>query len=333
MEESKTSKNENHEPKKNAWALSEESKTVKVITNQTLKARSDKSIKEIGTNSPNRNSSKKNKQNDICIEKTEVKSCKVNAASVPGPKDLGLVLRDQSHCKAKKSPNSPVKSEKVPISQAKVERAPSLQAKAEKSPKSSNSPVKTEKTPSFQATVVEKTLNSQRRAEKAPGSQMKSEKVPSLPPEAEKVPSLLLKENMRQTELQQIGKKIPSSFTSLDKVNIDVTEGEKSALENSQRSQKKQTCTDNTGDSDDSASGIEDISDDLSKTKNDESNKENSSEMDYLENATVIDESTLTPEQRLGLKQAEERLERDHIFRLEKVYFLVLVIWRKMHVS
>ncbi|XP_032350162.1 terminal uridylyltransferase 4 isoform X10 [Camelus ferus] len=318
MEESKTSKNENHEPKKNAWALSEESKTVKVITNQTLKARSDKSIKEIGTNSPNRNSSKKNKQNDICIEKTEVKSCKVNAASVPGPKDLGLVLRDQSHCKAKKSPNSPVKSEKVPISQAKVERAPSLQAKAEKSPKSSNSPVKTEKTPSFQATVVEKTLNSQRRAEKAPGSQMKSEKVPSLPPEAEKVPSLLLKENMRQTELQQIGKKIPSSFTSLDKVNIDVTEGEKSALENSQRSQKKQTCTDNTGDSDDSASGIEDISDDLSKTKNDESNKENSSEMDYLENATVIDESTLTPEQRLGLKQAEERLERDHIFRLEK---------------
>uniref|UniRef100_A0A452QDS7 RNA uridylyltransferase n=1 Tax=Ursus americanus TaxID=9643 RepID=A0A452QDS7_URSAM len=51
---------------------------------------------------------------------------------------------------------------------------------------------------------------------------------------------------------------------------------------------------------------------------NDDSNKENSSEMEYLENATVIDESALTPEQRLGLKQAEERLERDHIFRLEK---------------
>nr|XP_030726008.1 terminal uridylyltransferase 4 isoform X10 [Globicephala melas] len=318
MEESKTSENENHEPKKNAWALSEESKAVKFITNQTLKARNDKSIKEIGTNSPNRNSSKKNKQNDICIEKTEVKSCKVNAASVPGPKDLGLVLRDQSHCKAKKSPNSPVKAEKVPVSQAKVERAPSLQAKTEKSPKSLNSSVKTEKAPSSQAAAAEKTLNSQRRAEKAPGSQMKSEKVPSLPAEAEKVPSLLLKENMRQTELQQIGKKIPSSFTSLDKMNIDVAEGEKSALENSQQSQKQQTCTDNTGDSDDSASGTEDISDDLSKMKNDESNKENSSEMDYLENATVIDESTLTPEQRLGLKQAEERLERDHIFRLEK---------------
>lgn len=245
MEESKTSKNENHEPKKNAWALSEESKTVKVITNQTLKARYDKSIKEIGTSSPIRNSSKKNKQNDICIEKTEVKSCKVNAANVPGPKDLGLVLRDQSHCKAKKLPNSPVRAEKIPVSQAKVEKASSLQAKAEKSPKSPSSPVKTEKGPS---------------------SQMKSEKVPSSPAEAE-VASLRLKENMRQTELQHIGKKISSSITSLDKVNINVVEGEKSALENSPRSQKQQTCTDNTGDSDDSASGIEDISDDLSKYK------------------------------------------------------------------
>lgn len=211
-----------------------------------------------------------------------------------------------------------MKAEKLPVSQAKVERAPSLQAKTEKPSKSPNSPVKTEKTPSSQAIVAEKTLNSQRKAEKAPGSQMKSEKVPSLPAEAENVPNLLLKENMRQTELQHIGKKIPSSFTSLDKVNIGVAEEEKSAMENSQRSQKQQTCTDNTGDSDDSASGTEDISDDLSKMKSDESNKENSSEMDYLENATVIDESTLTPEQRLGLKQAEERLERDHIFRLEK---------------
>jgi terminal uridylyltransferase len=59
--------------------------------------------------------------------------------------------------------------------------------------------------------------------------------------------------------------------------------------------------------------------------KSEESNKENSSEMDYLENATVIDESALTPEQRLGLKQAEERLERDHIFRLEKVCYAMLV--------
>ncbi|XP_012578035.1 PREDICTED: terminal uridylyltransferase 4 isoform X4 [Condylura cristata] len=316
MEESKTSKNENHEPKKNASAISEESKAVKVVTNQTLKARNDKSLKETGTSSPNRNSSKKSKQNDICIDKTEIKSCKVNATNVPGPKDLGIVLRDQSHCKTKKVPNSLVKIEKVLTSQTKVEKAPNLLVKAEKSPKSLNSPVKLEKSPNSQATVAEKALSSQKKAEKAPNSQMKSEKVPSSPAEAEKVSNLLLKENMRQTELQQIGKKIPSSFTSLDKVNF--VEGEKSALENLPLSQKQQTCTDNTGDSDDSASGIEDTSDDLSKVKNDESNKENSSEMDYLENATVIDESTLTPEQRLGLKQAEERLERDHIFRLEK---------------
>ncbi|XP_037683150.1 terminal uridylyltransferase 4 isoform X2 [Choloepus didactylus] len=316
MEESKTSKNENHEPKKNAWAICEESKAVKVITNQTSKARNDKSIKEIGNSSPNRNSSKKNKQNDVCIEKMEVKSCKVNAANVPSPKDLGLVLRDQSHCKAKKAPHSPVKTEKVPTSQAKVEKAPSLQLKAEKSPKSPNTPVKAEKSTSSQAAAAaatENALGSHRKAEKAPTSHMKSEKVLSSPAEAEQVPSLLLKENR-----QQVGKKILNSFTSVDKVNAEAVQRGTSALENSPQSKKQQTCTNNIGDSDDSASGIEDISDDLSKMKNDESNKENSSEMDYLENATVIDESTLTAEQRLGLKQAEERLERDHIFRLEK---------------
>lgn len=42
-------------------------------------------------------------------------------------------------------------------------------------------------------------------------------------------------------------------------------------------------------------------------------------EADYLENTAVIDESNLTAEQQLGLKQAEERLERDYISRLEKV--------------
>ncbi|KAF7460196.1 Hypothetical predicted protein [Marmota monax] len=316
MEEPKTSKSENHEPKKNV--ICEENKVVKAITNQTLKARNDKSTKEIGTNSPNRNSSKKTKQNDTCIEKTDVKSCKVNAANVLGPKDLGLVLRDQSHCKTKKLPNLPVKAEKVPISQAKLEKVPNLQAKAEKSPKSPNLPVKTEKSPCLPAAEAEKSLSSQRKTEKAPSSQMKSEKGLSSSAESEKVTSLLLKESIRQTELQQTGKKIPSSFISVDKVNMEALQREKSALENLPPSQKQQMRTDNAGDSDDSASGIEDISDDLSKVKNDESNKENSSEMDYLENATVIDESTLTPEQRLGLKQAEERLERDHIFRLEK---------------
>ncbi|OPJ77082.1 terminal uridylyltransferase 4 [Patagioenas fasciata monilis] len=58
--------------------------------------------------------------------------------------------------------------------------------------------------------------------------------------------------------------------------------------------------------------------DDFSKIKNSESTKEHTLEADYLENTTVIDESNLTVEQQLGLKQAEERLERDYISRLEK---------------
>lgn len=314
MEEPKTSKSENHEPKKNI--ICEENKAVKIIANQTLKPRNDKSVTEIGTSSLNRNSSKKNKQNDICIEKTEVKSCKVNAASVPGPKDLGLALRDQSHCKVKKIPNSPMKAQKG-SSQAKVEKAPSLQAKQEKLPKSPNLPVKAEKTLCTTATT-EKALNSQKKEENIPTSQIKLQKTPSSPLEPENASSLLLKENMKQTEAQQTGKKLTSSFVSVDKRNTEALQGEKSTLENLLPSQRQQAQTDNIGDSDDSASGIEDTSDDLSKMKREESNKENSSEMDYLENATVIDESALTPEQRLGLKQAEERLERDHIFRLEK---------------
>uniref|UniRef100_A0A8C4KB93 RNA uridylyltransferase n=1 Tax=Dromaius novaehollandiae TaxID=8790 RepID=A0A8C4KB93_DRONO len=56
----------------------------------------------------------------------------------------------------------------------------------------------------------------------------------------------------------------------------------------------------------------------VGKEKNSESTKEHPLEGDYLENAAVIDESNLTAEQQLGLKQAEERLERDYISRLEK---------------
>lgn len=263
MEEPKTSKSENHEPKKNI--ICEESKAVKIIANQTLKPRNDKSVTEIGTSSLNRNSSKKNKQNDICIEKTEVKSCKVNAASIPGPKDLGLALRDQSHCKVKKIPNSPMKAQKG-SSQAKVEKAPSLQAKQEKLPKSPNLPVKAEKTPCTTATT-EKALNSQKKEENIPTSQMKLQKTPSSPLEPENVSSLLLKENMKQTESQQTGKKLTSSFVSVDKRNTEALQGEKSTLENLLPSQRQQAQTDNIGDSDDSASGIEDTSDDLSKYK------------------------------------------------------------------
>lgn len=265
MEEPKTSKSENHEPKKNI--ICEESKAVKIITNQTLKPRNDKSMTEIGISSLNRNSNKKTKQNDICIEKTEVKSCKVNAASIPGPKDLGLVLRDQSHCKVKKIPNSPMKAQKG-SSQTKVEKAPSLQAKAEKLTKSTNLPVKAEKaTCTATAATTEKALNSQKKEENISTSQMKLQKAPSSPLEPENEPSLLLKENMKQTESQQTGKKLINYVVSVDKRNSEALQGEKSTLENLSPSQRQQTRTDNIGDSDDSASGIDDTSDDLSKYK------------------------------------------------------------------
>uniref|UniRef100_H0V4M5 RNA uridylyltransferase n=1 Tax=Cavia porcellus TaxID=10141 RepID=H0V4M5_CAVPO len=232
MERPTTSKSENHEPKN---VICEESKPVKVTTNQTLKARNDKSVKEIGSSSPNRNSSKKTKQNDICVEKTEV---------IMNPKDLG-------HAKQKNYPNSPVKAEKIPAT---------LQAKAEKTPKPPNLPVKAEKAPFSPA------LSAQRKSEKVSSSHIKSEKVASVSSaDPEKVSSLLLKENKRQTELQQTGKKIPSS--SANKVNIETVQREKSALERLSQSQKQQTRTDNNGDSDDSASGIEDVLDDSSKYK------------------------------------------------------------------
>lgn len=57
----------------------------------------------------------------------------------------------------------------------------------------------------------------------------------------------------------------------------------------------------------------------VGKMKSTDSAKETNSEGDYLGNVIVIDESALLAEQQLGLKQAEERLERDHIIRLEKV--------------
>ncbi|XP_051868544.1 terminal uridylyltransferase 4-like isoform X4 [Pristis pectinata] len=47
-------------------------------------------------------------------------------------------------------------------------------------------------------------------------------------------------------------------------------------------------------------------------------NKAHPLEKDNAESTPVIDESKMTAEQQLGLKQAEERLERDYIFRMEK---------------
>ncbi|XP_056671107.1 terminal uridylyltransferase 4 isoform X4 [Monodelphis domestica] len=237
MEESTSSKNGNHEPRKTARVVCEESKAIRATNNQNLKARNDRVIRDIGRSSPSGNSNKKNKQNDVCTEKIDLKSCKVNTSSVSGTKDLGSVLQDQSHCKAKKSPG--------PLA----------------------------------------TIESGK-----PRAQQVEENVPSSP--------------------------IPEK--DVNKETLLAVQKGKSALENAPGTPKLKMCTDNTSDSGNSISGTEDKSDDLSKMKSAEPMKDPPSELDYLENATTIDESMLTPEQKLGLKQAEERLERDYIFRLEK---------------
>ncbi|XP_048457639.1 terminal uridylyltransferase 4 isoform X3 [Rhincodon typus] len=54
------------------------------------------------------------------------------------------------------------------------------------------------------------------------------------------------------------------------------------------------------------------------KTTATNANRANPFEKNYPESVPVIDESKMTAEQQLGLKQAEERLERDYISRLEK---------------
>ncbi|XP_029474683.1 terminal uridylyltransferase 4 isoform X2 [Rhinatrema bivittatum] len=66
-------------------------------------------------------------------------------------------------------------------------------------------------------------------------------------------------------------------------------------------------------------SATEDKAEDLAKMKNSVSNSSiPNSDTDNLEHECKIDEATSIAEQQLGLKQAEERLERDYIFRLEK---------------
>ncbi|XP_025047133.1 terminal uridylyltransferase 4 isoform X2 [Alligator sinensis] len=242
MEEAKSSKNGNHDPRKSARVVYEEGKTVRVTISQNYKHnRNDKSVKDVGRSSPSGNSSKKNKQNDVYSEKPgDNKSCKVNSCS-PGTKEAVSILQDRSHGKAKKVPNLP-------------------------------------------AAV----------------------------------------ENLKQVKAQQVGENFPSSPISGNGVGMEtsaVSQRGKSALEYPPGTLLLKTHTDQTGDPGKTVSDqrtVEHKSDDFSKIKNPESTKEHNLETDYLENTAVIDESSLTAEQQLGLKQAEERLERDYISRLEK---------------
>ncbi|XP_009069813.1 PREDICTED: terminal uridylyltransferase 4 [Acanthisitta chloris] len=106
MEEAKSSKNGNHDPRKSVRLVCEEGKTVKVTINQNYKhSRNDKSVKDVGRSSPSGNSSKKSKQNDVYSEKQgENKSCKVNSCN-PGTKDMGSNVQERSHGKVKKFSN------------------------------------------------------------------------------------------------------------------------------------------------------------------------------------------------------------------------------------
>ncbi|KAM6415179.1 terminal uridylyltransferase 4 isoform 2-T2 [Rhynochetos jubatus] len=242
MEEAKSSKNGNHDPRKAVRLVCEESKAVKVTNNQNYKHnRSDKSVKDIGRSSPSGNSGKKIKQNEVCSEKQgENKSCRVNSC-IPGTKDMGSNVQDRGHGKAKKFSNL----------------SPAV-------------------------------------------------------------------ENLKQTKAQPVGENFPGSHVSGNGVSMEsLTAAQKGkvVLDNAPGVHTMKTGVDQTGDPGKTASEqrkAEQKPDDFSKIKNSEPTKEHTLEADYLENTTVIDESNLTAEQQLGLKQAEERLERDYISRLEK---------------
>lgn len=113
MEEAKSSKNGNHDPRKSVRLVCEEGKAVKVTNNQNYKHnRNDKSVKDVGRSSPGGNGSKKSKS-DACSDKQgENKSCKVSSCN-PGTKDMGSNVQDRSHGKSKKFSSLPAAVENL----------------------------------------------------------------------------------------------------------------------------------------------------------------------------------------------------------------------------
>lgn len=111
MEEAKSSKSGNHDARKSARTVCEESKGTKTSSNQHLKTnKNDRSMKESGKNSAAGNSFKKNKQNDFLEKSGENKSCKTNSR-IPELKNVVSSLQDQSQSKAKRLPNVPEATE------------------------------------------------------------------------------------------------------------------------------------------------------------------------------------------------------------------------------
>uniref|UniRef100_A0A8C4K9V2 Terminal uridylyl transferase 4 n=1 Tax=Dromaius novaehollandiae TaxID=8790 RepID=A0A8C4K9V2_DRONO len=264
MEEARSSKNGNHDPRKSTRVVCEEGKAVKITNNQNYKHnRNDRTMKDVGRSSPSGNSSKKSKQNDGFSEKQEEnKSCKVNSC-IPGTKDTGSNLQDRSHGKAKKLSNlsSAVENLKQTKAQQVGENFPGSHV--------SGNGVSTE------------TLIATRRGK--PGLENP------------------LGVHSAKTSLRQL-KCVHTSFeivwVNVFKVVLTVKVMTVSSAKYSEENNYLFLS--------------------VGKEKNSESTKEHPLEGDYLENAAVIDESNLTAEQQLGLKQAEERLERDYISRLEK---------------
>uniref|UniRef100_A0A803Y999 Terminal uridylyl transferase 4 n=1 Tax=Meleagris gallopavo TaxID=9103 RepID=A0A803Y999_MELGA len=287
MEEAKSSKNGNHDPRKSVRLVSEEGKAVKVTNNQNYKHnRNDKSVKDVGRSSPGGNSSKKSKQNDVFSEKQgENKSCKVNSC-IPGIKDTGSNVQERNHGKVKKNSNLSSAAENL-----KQTKGQQMGENFLGSHVSGNG-------------VDMETLT----------ATQKGKLVLENPLEVH-----ALKTNVDQTgdpDLKCVGFRQFCEYSVLGwrrtLHNIIAIYGNARCYCVSERSGEKKICKKTF------FIEMRKVFTFFCKIKNSESTKEHTLETDYLENTVVIDESNLTAEQQLGLKQAEERLERDYISRLEK---------------
>uniref|UniRef100_A0A8C4K7X4 Terminal uridylyl transferase 4 n=1 Tax=Dromaius novaehollandiae TaxID=8790 RepID=A0A8C4K7X4_DRONO len=280
MEEARSSKNGNHDPRKSTRVVCEEGKAVKITNNQNYKHnRNDRTMKDVGRSSPSGNSSKKSKQNDGFSEKQEEnKSCKVNSC-IPGTKDTGSNLQDRSHGKAKKLSNlsSAVENLKQTKAQQVGENFPGSHV--------SGNGVSTE------------TLIATRRGK--PGLENPlGVHSSAMGGEVSRRVQTQLQQPFKLRQLKCVHTSFEIVWVNVFKVVLTVKVMTVSSAKYSEENNYLFLS--------------------VGKEKNSESTKEHPLEGDYLENAAVIDESNLTAEQQLGLKQAEERLERDYISRLEK---------------
>ncbi|XP_039175979.1 terminal uridylyltransferase 4 isoform X2 [Crotalus tigris] len=131
-------------------------------------------------------------------------------------------------------------------------------------------------------------------------------------------------ENQKALKVQHAHENLPTSHILENGASIDILPTTQRGSPELANPLREDTSTINANWYNDSEKSdldlrsVEQTAEDYCKVKNSDSAKESKSEIDYLENVAVMDESTLMAEEQLGLKQAEERLERDYISRLEK---------------